>query len=293
MSNDKYDYRLIKYWENGRPFSDRGVHLMPTQEIVAEQMPGDDILNLIANNICAVCGEINCPHWKKEKSYQDVVGAYRDGAFDKLRRIFKIKYAALHMYDAKKNEELEKINADKEEIKESVKFAADFHKETFEKYGEKAEHLSKSLADKTQGKNVRNVDDALKAYEKYRKDINKKINRKDRDAIATALESIEAGDIANNFKKFSKGLGYTSGAIDFVDWLSELANAVKTDNWRPFFIKTGSIAAGLGATTVAGLAFSVLLGTPVGILGYSLIMASLGALIDDEWIEEAIGLVGI
>ncbi|MCP1713766.1 hypothetical protein J2T36_002996 [Kerstersia gyiorum] len=107
------------------------------------------------------------------------------------------------------------------------------------------------------------------------------------------MESIEAGDIANNFKKFSKGLGYTSGAIDFVDWLSELANAVKTDNWRPFFIKTGSIAAALGATTVAGLAFSVLLGTPVGILGYSLIMASLGALIDDEWIEEAIGLVGI
>ncbi len=39
-----------------------------------------------------------------------------------------------------------------EEIKGSVKFAADFYKEAFNTYGEKAEKLAKAMAEQAKGK---------------------------------------------------------------------------------------------------------------------------------------------
>lgn len=179
------------------------------------------------------------------------------------------------------------------EIKDGVQFTTAFYKEVFKAYGDKAEQLARDLASQAKGKTIRNVDDALKAYNKYKANINKKINAKDRQAISAALESVKVADIANNFKRFSKGMLYTSRAIDFVDWFSELVKAIETDNWRPFFVKTEKIAAGMAATAVAGFAFSVLLGGPVGVLGYALIIAGVGALIDDELVEEANKLIGI
>ena len=53
------------------------------------------------------------------------------------------------------------------------------------------------------------------------------------------------------------------------------------------FVKTETIAAGMAATAVVGFAFSFLLGGPVGLLGYGLIMAGVGALIDDKLIKAA------
>ncbi|WP_280623787.1 hypothetical protein [Arsenophonus nasoniae] len=38
---------------------------------------------------------------------------------------------------------------------------------------------------------------------------------------------------------------YTSAAIDFVDCIIELQKAKPTDNWRPFFVKTETIVAGI------------------------------------------------
>ncbi|ELK0283372.1 colicin transporter [Salmonella enterica] len=178
-------------------------------------------------------------------------------------------------------------------VKDAVKFTADFYKEVFNVYGEKAEQLAKLLANQAKGKKVSNVEEALKAYEKHKANINKKINAKDREAIAKALESVKVEDIAKNFKRFSKGLGYTSYAIDFVDWGTELINAVRTDNWRSFFVKTESLAVGMGASAVVGYAFSAIMGGPVGILGYGLIMAGVGALVDDELVERANSVIGI
>ncbi|EDF0855082.1 colicin transporter [Salmonella enterica subsp. enterica serovar Enteritidis] len=190
---------------------------------------------------------------------------------------------------------IEETKAQKEvdEVKDAVKFTADFYKEVFKVYGEKAEKLAKEFEKQAKGKKIRNANDALKAYEKHKANINKKINAKDRKAIATALESVKVADIAKNFKRFSKGMGYTSYAIDFSDWLTELHKATQTDNWRPFFVKTETIAAGMVATAVVGFAFSFLLGGPVGLLGYGLIMAGVGALIDDKLIEDANKLIGI
>lgn len=174
-----------------------------------------------------------------------------------------------------------------------MKFTADFYKEMFKVYGEKGEQLAKALAEQSRGKKIRNVDDALKAYAKHQANINKKINAKDRAAIANALESVKVDDIAKNFTRFSKAMKYTSHAIDFVDWALELKKAVLTDNWRPFFVKTETIVAGIAATAVAGFAFSVILGGPVGVLGYGLIVAATGSLIDDNLIEKANQFWGI
>lgn len=49
----------------------------------------------------------------------------------------------------------------------------------------------------------------------------------------------------------------------------------------------------MAATSVAGFTFSVLLGGPIGILGYGLIMAGVGALINDDLVEKANQFLGI
>ncbi|EKO8013869.1 colicin, partial [Salmonella enterica] len=77
------------------------------------------------------------------------------------------------------------------------------------------------------------------------------------------------------------------------DWLNELKKALETGNWRPFFVKTETIAAGSAATVVVAFAFSILLGNPVGLIGYGLIMAIAGYLINDEMVEKANQFWGI
>ncbi|MGJ7244622.1 colicin-like pore-forming protein [Morganella morganii] len=189
--------------------------------------------------------------------------------------------------------EVKKAEDEFSQVKDAVKFTADFYQSVFKAYGEKAEQLAKALADQARGKTIRNIEDALKAYEKHKANINKKINAKDRKAIATALESVKVADIANNFKRFSKGMLHTSSVIDFADWTTELYKATETGNWRPFFVKTEAIVAGRAATVVVAFMFSVLLSNPIGLLGYGLIMAIAGYLINDEMVEKANQFWGI
>ncbi|MBE8614796.1 hypothetical protein CYG68_20960 [Morganella morganii] len=189
--------------------------------------------------------------------------------------------------------EVKKAEDEFSQVKDAVKFTADFYQSVFKAYGEKAEQLAKALADQARGKKIRNIEDALKAYEKHKADINKKINAKDRKAIAAALESVKIADIARNFTRFSKGMFYTSVAIDVNDLRIELMKAIETDNWRPFFVKAETIVAGNSAAIVVAFAFSILLGNPIGLLGYSLIMAIVGYLINDEMVEKANQFWGI
>lgn len=185
------------------------------------------------------------------------------------------------------------IKKEDEAVKDAVKFTADFYKQVFNVYGEKAEQLAKLLASQAKGKKIRNAQDALKSYEKYKANINKKINAKDREAIAKALESVDIKEAAKNIKKFSKGLGYVGPAIDAVDLFNELVKAVKTDNWRSFFVKVETIVIGFTATELAALAFGAILGGPVGILGYGFIIAGVGALVNETIVDEANKIIGI
>ncbi|WIV89824.1 colicin-like pore-forming protein [Proteus appendicitidis] len=179
------------------------------------------------------------------------------------------------------------------DIKDSVKFTISFYEKVTQEFGKKAAQLSRELAEQSKGKTIRNVEDALRTYEKYGQNINNKINAKDRAAIIKALESIDAKQLASNLGKFSKGLGYTNHAINAVELLVEFKKAVKTGNWRPFFVKGTSIATGMAAVALTAFAFSLIIGGPVGILGYALIIATVGALIDDALVEKVSGAIGI
>ena len=131
-----------------------------------------------------------------------------------------------------------------------------------------------------------------------RKILNALCDENRQNILLVLLENCSTGgirvdDIAKNFKRFSKAMKYTSATIDFADCIIELKKAIRTDNWRPFFVKTETIVAGIAATAVAGFAFSIVLGGPVGVLGYGLIMAATGSLIDDNLIEKANQFWGI
>ena len=177
--------------------------------------------------------------------------------------------------------------------KDAINFTTEFLKSVSEKYGAKAEQLAREMAGQAKGRNIRNVEEALKTYEKYRADINKKINAKDRAAIAAALESVKLSDISSNLNRFSRGLGYAGKITNFADWITEFGKAARTDNWRPFFVKTETIIAGNAATALVALVFSILTGSALGIIGYGLLMAVTGALIDEALVEKANKFFGI
>lgn len=177
--------------------------------------------------------------------------------------------------------------------KDAINFTTEFLKSVSEKYGAKAEQLAREMAGQAKGKKIRNVEEALKTYEKYRADINKKINAKDRAAIAAALESVKLSDISSNLNRFSRGLGYAGKFTSLADWITEFGKAVRTENWRPLFVKTEAIIAGNAATALVALVFSILTGSALGIIGYGLLMAVTGALIDESLVEKANKFWGI
>ncbi|ELY5259882.1 TPA: colicin-like pore-forming protein [Yersinia enterocolitica] len=171
-------------------------------------------------------------------------------------------------------------------VKDAVKFTADFYKELTSKYGDNASKIAQELADTAKGKQIRNVDEALKAFDQYKNVLNKKFSAKDREAIAKALESVDRGMMAKNLAKFSKALGVTSKVIDGIDIVVEFKKAVRTDIWRPFFVKLETLAAGAGASWLVAFAFAVLTATPLGIVGFGFLIAIVGFLINDELIEK-------
>lgn len=198
---------------------------------------------------------------------------------------FKIKQAE----DRLKEEESE-FN----QVKDAVKFTADFYKEIFTAFGEKAEKLSRLLETQIKGTKIKNAVDAAKTYDKYRHNINKKISVEDRAAIAKYLESIDVKVAENNFKLLSKGIGYVGPLIDGYElFYVELSKAIKTDNWRPFFVKAETIMVGLVATSLVAFTFSVLAGGIVGLIGFALIMAGVSALVDEKLVEKFNSLIGV
>ncbi|EMB1662559.1 colicin [Escherichia coli] len=178
-------------------------------------------------------------------------------------------------------------------VKDAIKLTSDFYRTIYDEFGKQASELAKELASVSQGKQIKSVDDALNAFDKFRNNLNKKYSIQDRMAISKALEAINQVHMAENFKLFSKAFGFTGKVIDRYDVAVELQKAVKTDNWRPFFVKLESLAAGRAASAVTAWTFSVMLGTPVGILGFAIIMAAVSALVNDKFIEQVNKLIGI
>ncbi|WP_392562471.1 colicin-like pore-forming protein [Orbus sturtevantii] len=183
--------------------------------------------------------------------------------------------------------------AEKQALEDAMHFTSDFYQQVFTSYGEKANLLAKELAENVKGKKIRNIDEAMKSFEKYKDVLNKKFSVKDRQAIANSLKSLKYDAIAKNFTMFGKAFGYFGKAMDIYELTDEFIKSTETNEWRPFFVKAETLAVSGAATFVAAFSFAILLGNPIGILGYAFIIAIMGMLVDEELVEDANNLIGL
>lgn len=183
--------------------------------------------------------------------------------------------------------------AEEDRVKDAVKYTANFYTELTGRFGEQSAKIAQELADAAKGKQIRSADEALRAFNKYKDVLNKKFSVKDREAIAKALESLNRDQMAKSLAKFSKAFNYVGWTIVGYDTVKEIENALDSNNWRPVFVQLESLAAGRAATALTAFAFSVILGSPLGVLGYAIIMTLVSAFIDDSLMEKVNKLIGI
>ncbi|MCV5208537.1 colicin-like pore-forming protein, partial [Escherichia coli] len=69
-------------------------------------------------------------------------------------------------------------------VNDAISKVNDFYKELASKYGDKLEKEAKALADEAKGKKIRNANEAIKAFDRYKDVLNKKFSVSDREAIA-------------------------------------------------------------------------------------------------------------
>lgn len=169
-----------------------------------------------------------------------------------------------------------------DEIQNAIKATTDFYKELTKRFGDQQSKIAQELADGAKGKRIRSADEAIAAFNKYKASVDKKFSAKDREAIGKALESIDRNLMASNLAKFSKGLAGVSYFIDGMGLVNEFINSNKTGNWKTFFVKAEVLGAGMAASALVAFAFAALTASPLGILGFSLIMFLTGALINDK-----------
>jgi len=179
----------------------------------------------------------------------------------------------------------DKVRTEVVDIEAAIKFTSDFYAEAGVRFGDSASKLASDLADSAQGKKIRSADEAFKAFDKYKNELDKKFSVKDR-AAAKYIDSIDYEAIGKAATKFSKGLGYVGPVIDAKDSIIEFTNSMESGDWKPFFLKLESIALGLAATAFVGIAFGFIATTPMGILAFAFIVAATGAAIDDNFAEK-------
>lgn len=171
------------------------------------------------------------------------------------------------------------------DIETAIKFTADFYAEVGIKFGDSASKLAEELAESAKGKKIRTADDAFKAFDKYKNELNKKFSAKDRAAAANYIDSMDFEAIGKAAAKFGKSLGYVGHIMNAKDSFIEFQKAMKSDNWKPFFVKAEAIALGMAATYLVTITFGFIAVTPLGILLFAFLVAATGAAIDDQLIE--------
>lgn len=199
-------------------------------------------------------------------------------------------------YDKKVGEQFMEIPAltaaynegltERNSMRDAIKFSSNFFQELTSKYGDKASQLATELADAAKGKQIRNVEEALAAFDKYKNSLGSKFNAVDRAAIANALRSLDQAEMARNLAKFSKAFGITNIAFDVGDIAFAMAEAYETENWRPVALKLEALAVGKVATQVVATVFAAIIGVPLGIVGFAIVMALTSAFIDDTLVDQ-------
>ncbi|WP_322617186.1 colicin-like pore-forming protein [Pseudomonas sp. BIC9C] len=173
-----------------------------------------------------------------------------------------------------------------EQIQGAIKFTADFYKEVAVKFGDKASALAKELSENVKGKTIRNAEEAIKAFDKYNDVLNRKFSVQDREAIARAIDALDKDMMAKTLEKFGRGFGAVGHAVNFFDLRDEVKKSTQSGDWKPFFVKVETIAAGQAVASLLAFMFSFTVLTPLGVLGFALLMAVVSSFIDDELVDK-------
>ncbi|HEI8868261.1 TPA: hypothetical protein SLG40_003818 [Serratia odorifera] len=198
----------------------------------------------------------------------------------------KAEAAAKAEAERKRKAEAEAKKKEEDAVKDAVSKVADFYKELTSKYGEKLAKEAKELATDAKGKKLRSAAEAIQAFDKYKDSINKKFSMKDREAIAKALESLSKDQMAKQLATFSKAFGLVADAIQWSGFVNGLIKGFRTGNWDDAIINGESIVASKLATALIAVAFSSMAVAPIGIIGFAIIMAIVGALITEDRLKK-------
>lgn len=174
--------------------------------------------------------------------------------------------------------------ADADKTKDEILWATNFYKEVSERFGEKASVLAKELAENAKGKKIRNADEAIQTFNKYKDAINQKFGAKDREAIVNAINALDMQILAKNLANASKVFGGVSKVVDVAEVAFGLRDAVRTGEWKPLLLKLEAIAVGGAATFIVAAIFGITAATPLGILAFAVLMAATSAYVDDKFI---------
>ncbi|EGK3760781.1 pore-forming bacteriocin colicin K [Shigella sonnei] len=182
---------------------------------------------------------------------------------------------------------------EKSQIKDAVDTMVGFYQYITEQYGEKYAKIAQDLAEKSKGKKIQGVDEALAAFEKYKNVLDKKFSKVDRGAIFNALESVNYDELSKNLTKISKSLKITSRVSFLYDVGSDFKNAIETGNWRPLFITLEKSAVDVGVAKIVALMFSFIVGVPLGFWGIAIVTGIVSSYIGDDELSKLNELLGI
>ncbi|EGZ7403159.1 pore-forming bacteriocin colicin K [Escherichia coli] len=182
---------------------------------------------------------------------------------------------------------------EKSQIKDAVDTMVGFYQYITEQYGEKYAKIAQDLAEKSKGKKIQGVDEALAAFEKYKNVLDKKFSKVDRDAIFNALESVNYDELSKILTKISKSLKITSRVSFLYDVGSDFKNAIETGNWRPLFITLEKSAVDVGVAKIVALMFSFIVGVPLGFWGIAIVTGIVSSYIGDDELSKLNELLGI
>ncbi|EAT2521868.1 colicin-10 [Salmonella enterica] len=171
-------------------------------------------------------------------------------------------------------------NLNSSQMKNAVDATVSFYQTLTEKYGEKYSLIAQELAEKSKGKKIGNVDEALAAFEKYKDVLDKKFSKADRDAIVNALKSFNYDDWAKHLDQFAKYLKITGHVSFGYDVVSDVLKASETGDWKPLFITLEQKVLDTGMSYLVVLMFSLIAGTTLGIFGVAIITAILCSFVD-------------
>ncbi|EPY1405736.1 pore-forming bacteriocin colicin K [Shigella flexneri] len=181
---------------------------------------------------------------------------------------------------------------EKSQIKDAVDTMVGFYQYITEQYGEKYAKIAQDLAEKSKGKKIQGVDEALAAFEKYKNVLDKKFSKVDRDAIFNALESVNYDELSKNLTKISKSLKITSRVSFLYDVGSDFKNAIETGNWRPLFVTLEKSAVDVGVAKIVALMFSFIVGVPLGFWGIAIVTGIVSSYIGDDELSKLNELLG-